>query len=367
MKKNTFRFNWLDLIKKSPGWITGLIAFVSAVVGFIKLWQGDTSLVTTVLLVVGVGGGCLGCAYLAFKRTPPLVEGGKGTWKYHRWRPWALASMFIILLLTASGVGYYLYQQFRPPTKVIILVANFNGPEPEKYRMTETVMTSLRAALKAYDDVEVKALGQAITEAEGSAVARAEGEKHKAAIVIWGWYGMTAEVVPLSVHFEVLHPPRYMPELGPEVKGLVQTMAVAELESFTMQTRLSEEMAYLSLLTVGLVHFEGEDFEAAIVTFSQALTQTEGLMKAVEQGAIYLYRGAVYLIEGKPVQAVADFDKAIELKPDLAAAYYWRGLVHELRGEKKEAIEDFEQFLELSEDEYWREEAEEQLRELRGQ
>ena len=29
--------NWLDSIKKLPGWITGLIAFVTAVVGFVKL------------------------------------------------------------------------------------------------------------------------------------------------------------------------------------------------------------------------------------------------------------------------------------------------------------------------------------------
>ena len=69
--------NWFDSIKKLPGWIMGLIAFVTAVVGFVKLWQGDTGLVTVVLLAIGVGGGTLGCAYLAFKRTPPLVEGGK--------------------------------------------------------------------------------------------------------------------------------------------------------------------------------------------------------------------------------------------------------------------------------------------------
>jgi len=35
--------------------------------------------VPIVLLAVGVDGGGLGCAYLAFKRTPPLVPGGKGT------------------------------------------------------------------------------------------------------------------------------------------------------------------------------------------------------------------------------------------------------------------------------------------------
>lgn len=38
--------NWLDSIKKLPGWITGLIAFVMAMAGFVRLWQGDTGLVT---------------------------------------------------------------------------------------------------------------------------------------------------------------------------------------------------------------------------------------------------------------------------------------------------------------------------------
>ena len=140
--------NWPDLIPKLPGWITGLIAFVTAVVGFIKLWQGDTGLVTIVLLVVGAGGGTLGCAYLAFKRTPPLVEGGKGTWQYPRGRRWALAGLVIIPLLTTGVVSYHLYQQARPPDKVILLVADFDGPEPEKYRVTETVLARLRAALE---------------------------------------------------------------------------------------------------------------------------------------------------------------------------------------------------------------------------
>ena len=40
-------------------------------------------------------------------------------------------------------------------------------------------------------------LGRAISETGGSAAARAEGDKHKAAIVIWGWYGVTQEVVSL--------------------------------------------------------------------------------------------------------------------------------------------------------------------------
>lgn len=70
--------------------------------------------------------------------------------------------------------------------------------------------------------------------------------------------------------------------------------------------------------------------------------------------------------KGEYHQAIADYDRAIELGPDLAEAYpyYGRGLVHKMRGEKEKAIRDFERFLELSEDDYWREEAEKHLREL---
>jgi len=317
--------NWPDSIKKLPGWITGLIAFVTAVVGFVKLWQGDTGLVTIVLLAVGAGGGILGCAYLAFKRTPPLVEGGKGTWQYPRWRRWALAGLLIIPLLAVGGVGYHLYQQAQPPTKVILLVADFDGPEPENYRVTETVLARLRAALEPYDDVQVEALGRAITEAEGSAAARAEGEKRKAAIVLWGWYGVTAEAVPLSVHFEILCPLRCAPKLRPEARGQVQTMAVAELESLTLPTRLSVEMAYLSLFTVGMARYTAEDWDGAIARFNDALNHTAEPVPALDQSTVSFYRGVAYARKGDYDRAIADYGQAIQLQPDDAGAYYNRG------------------------------------------
>jgi len=81
----------------------------------------------------------------------------------------------------------------------------------------------------------------------------------------------------------------------------------------------------------------------------------------------YNNRGAAYVGKDDYDLAIADYDKAIELKPDLVEAYFGRGFVHKIRGEKEEAIRDFERCLELSEDEDLRKEAEEQLRELRGQ
>ena len=84
--------SWRDFIPKLRGWITGFIAFVSAVVGFIKLWRGDTGLVTIVVLAAGI----LGCVYLALR--------------YPRWRRRAVVGLVVIFLVAAGGVGYHFYQ-----------------------------------------------------------------------------------------------------------------------------------------------------------------------------------------------------------------------------------------------------------------
>jgi len=340
--------DWSDVIKRFPERIMGFIVFVTAVVGFIKLWQGDTGLVTVVLLVVGIGGGLLSCLYLAFKRTPPLVEGSsKGVWRYPRARVWALTGLVLIPILVGGVVCYHLFEEAQPPTKIILLIADLDGPDPKKYRVTETVLARLRTELELYEDVQVVALGWCITEAEGSAAARAEGEKRKAAVVIWGWYGVTAEAVSISVHFDVLRSPKYMPELGLGTKGLAQTMAVAELESFTLQTRLSAEMSYLSLFTVGMACYAAADWDGAIARFSDALSQTEEHVSALNQNAIYCYRAVAYYFKGDYDLAIADYDRAIELRPDYVEAYINRGTTYISKGDYDRAIADFDRAIEL--------------------
>jgi tetratricopeptide (TPR) repeat protein len=342
--------NGPNFISKVPGWITGLIAFVTAVVGFVKLWQGDTGLVTTVLLAIGVGGGTLGCAYLAFKRTLPLVLGGKGTWQYRRWRPWALAGLVIIPLLTASGLSYHLYEQAQPPTKVIILVARFHGPDSDKHQVTNKVLNDLHRALARYDDVKVEGLGQVITEEEGSDAARAEGKNHQAAIVIWGWYRATEKAVELLAHFEVLRSPEYMPELEPE-KGHAQTITVADLESFMVKTDLSAGLAYLSLFTAGMVRYAAEDWDGAIVRFGDALSQiAEEPVPALDQSTVHFYRGVAYYGKDDYDRAIVDYDQAIQLQPDLAKAYINRGLACYNKGDYNRAFADYDQAIQLRPD-----------------
>ena len=329
-----------------PEFIGGLAAgAVLAIIGWLRAGIGIWAIV-----VVVAGGVCGICAYVAFKRTSRRRKGGRRTWKYPRGRCWALAGLGLIFAFTSGGVGYYFYQQAQPPSKVIILVADFDGPEPQRYRVTETVRERLRVATEPYDDIEIRPLRLVITEAEGSAVARAQGEKRKAAMVIWGWYGLPGKAVPLSVHFEVLRPPRYLPVLGPELRGLVQTATVADLESFTLQTRLSAEMAYLSLFVVGVARYTANDWDDAIAYFSSALDQVEERVSALDQSVVYSFRGVAYACKGDLDRAITDCDQAIALQPDYAGAYLNRGNAYAFKGDLDHAMADYDQAIAIKPD-----------------
>ena len=337
----------LDFFAKLLGLIAALITLVSAVIGLGKVWQGDMGFVTVVLLVIGAAGAWLGCAYFTFKRTPPLVKDGKGTWQHPRLRPLTLIGLLIIPLLVVCVVTYSLYWL---PSQVIFLVANFDGPDPQKYRITETIIARLRQALAPYEDVQVETLGRAITEVEGTTGARAEGEKRKATIVIWGWYGVTTEVVPVSVHFEVLRHREIFPELGATARGEVQTPVLAELESFALQTNLSAEMTYLTLFTVGIARFARADWDGAASRFSDVLSQSTEHVSALDRSVVYYYRALAYSFKGNYKDALSDLDQAIKLAPKYIQAYLFRGMLLYLNGDHDRAIADLDHAVRTSPD-----------------
>jgi tetratricopeptide (TPR) repeat protein len=55
----------------------------------------------------------------------------------------------------------------------------------------------------------------------------------------------------------------------------------------------------------------------------------------------YLERGVAQHYLGEDAPALADFDKAIELNPNLARAYSARGSIYRSRGDFKRALEEF--------------------------
>jgi tetratricopeptide (TPR) repeat protein len=347
--------------------ILTVISFISGIYGFVKLFADkDAGLVTLISLTVGILlllGVCL--YYARFWQperqdqgqsafSPMSDEQGQAQAKKERHRQWvrrlAIAGLILIPILSLSGVAGWFYVQSLPAKNIIVLVADFDGPDAKTYGVTETVIRQLRKATERYTDVEIQALNKSITEQEGSKVAQTEGKKRKATIVIWGWYRNPGEVVPLSVHFEVLRPPKELPELGQAARGNIQQAAVADLKSFTLQTRLSNEMTYLSLFTLGVSRYAAADLDGAISRFNDALSQLVERTSVLDQSLVYLYRGSAYLQKDDYERAFADLDQSIKLQPDFAPAYIKRGIAYFFTGELDRALADYTQALRLQPD-----------------
>ena len=145
----------------------------------IKLWTGNTHLAVDI---------CLGilvlvsfALFLRFIRQPL---------RYYALVVSILSFITLLALVTSQPLPWsrstsQANQIHDKP--VLILVARFNGPTPNNYSVTQTILGNLRNQLRGYSDVGVEPLRQEITE-EDDYVARVEGKRRKAAIVIWGRY-----------------------------------------------------------------------------------------------------------------------------------------------------------------------------------
>jgi tetratricopeptide (TPR) repeat protein len=267
------------------------------------------------------------------------------------------------------------------PNKVTILVADFDGPNSQNYRVTEKIIQQLRHATDKYFDISIEALRLPVTEQQGSEVARAIGKKRKADIVLWGWYGPTQEKVNTSFYFEVLRAPEL---LSLRKNFETRTSLISELNGFEIQTRLSGEMTYLTLLTIGLARYESRDYDEAIDRFTKALDQSYVPDQMINPADVYFYRGLAYhyksradkidesladcdcdkatetkpndvktnnnhaiAYKGEYDKSIADYDKVIKIKPDFAAAYNNRGNVYSDKGEYDKAIADYDKAIEI--------------------
>ncbi|BAZ08591.1 TPR domain protein [Calothrix sp. NIES-4071] len=318
---------------------TPVIGLSAVLVGLILLVLGNDGLITKVLLTFGIFTLWVCCAYVYYPSSQIFGFGVSNfrlpTKQYRRLRRLALAGMIIIPIIGTTG--FYVWQL--PPKDMIVLTAEFKGEEPEKYRVTQNIFDKLHETLQKYPDVKVQRLNKFIKESDD---AINEGKKHKAAIVIWGDYGVTDTHVQLSPHFEVLRTPEYLPKIEP----LEKTAAVSELKSFQLQTTLSGEMTYLSLFTVGLTRYTASDWNKAIDSFSDAL-KVENPSSALDKAAVYFFRGTAYVYKKDYNRAIVDYNQALKLDPNYDYAYYNRGLAYYNKKDYDRAIADYNQALKL--------------------
>jgi tetratricopeptide (TPR) repeat protein len=91
-----------------------------------------------------------------------------------------------------------------------------------------------------------------------------------------------------------------------------------------------------------------QEYDKAIILCDLRL-QSENLSDD-QRAAAFVNRGLAYFAKGEDDHALADYDRAIQLKPDFDSAYVRRGLAYHDRGQYDRAIADFDQAIRLRPD-----------------
>ena len=91
----------------------------------------------------------------------------------------------------------------------------------------------------------------------------------------------------------------------------------------------------------GMFEFLKNNYGKSIQLLSEAIEQDSGHKLA------YMSRGSALLRLDRLEEAIADFDHAIQLKPDFPRSYHLRGLAKEKQGSYSDAIADFSKAIEL--------------------
>jgi tetratricopeptide (TPR) repeat protein len=274
------------------------------------------------------------------------------------WQAWAdlIGAAFLASLVIVRTLIYIRDRlpgpKIRPARKdeLLTVVAKFRGPEspdPQMY-IARRLEADLLMHPALADRVRVSRFPRVIEEESREAEikkARALGETYGATLVIWGEHdGHSA--APHYLVTREREKVKMVVELEPRA-------ATADLNEFVMYVsdELPETVTYLSLFTIGQMHYFAHQYSQALSLFSAALDHFPP-GEAYQESAAFLrfYRGNTYYFSRKSDLAIADYDKAIELKPDLAKAYNNRGIVYHYEGDYDLAMADCDKAIELRPD-----------------
>lgn len=235
-------------------------------------------------------------------------------------------------------------QETSDPGKLVVLIADFQGPSPQEYGVTQIIYDQLEMALNKYADTQLIRLYEYIGTREE---ARAKGKEHHAFIVLWGTYIANEKSVRLTVNFDI-------PEGGRGLEKYLQKEiikgSVADLEHFSIQEKMSSKMSCLTLLTIGLVHDQADDFEGAVAIFTDILNQRPQYLKTGCIDYAFFLRGSAQLGLNRYSESINDYSQFIKFHPADYIGYYNRGVAKLQADNTKEALEDFDHAIKLKSD-----------------
>lgn len=336
------------------GILTTSIGVISTITGFILLWQGNKTIVTTVTIAIGAISLWILFIHIRFSRKrstqKEIKHKMKGAYIYKAGlRKWAEVGIVVIPLLAIGYISLGNTDKKEPTHSNIIVVAKFDGPE--SYGVNNFIVDELKTTIKEYKDInlEVIAADEIITVQQGSEYAQNLGRKLNAKTIIWGWFTVSGESVYVTTHIEMIDVP-YIFGMKEYVGNTEETGKLiapsVEASSFELQTELSENISASALYAVGVILDSDGRHQDAVDLFSGALksfpADTNEKNFLLSRAKILSDRGLSLNWLKRHDEALKDMNEAITLEPDNLTYYHNRGLIYMMSSQSLDlALEDF--------------------------
>jgi tetratricopeptide (TPR) repeat protein len=254
-----------------------------------------------------------------------------------------MALFCLPILLASSFLGWRAYHH-GPKAGFLILVADFDGPDPKSFRVSEIIVEKIRLATRPYGDIEVRTLERTITAQQSSSEAIKIARENGAAIVLWGWYGSTADTAVATVHFEIIDPL----EMSRLPSSQMMTPPLSELNNFALQMRIADGYTYVSLIAAGLARYEQRDYSGAVDRLNAAEQLVNEEPSLLDPTYLYFHRGTSYIQLNKQDLAIKDLNLCIARKPKFADAFINRAVALYDQGKYAEAKDDADAAIQLN-------------------
>lgn len=247
----------------------------------------------------------------------------------------------------------------RRSNRLKIVVAKFADKSETNDNVTDVVINQLREATGRYPNVEIVALNESISAAEGAPIAIQKAKSQQADIIIWGWYKLSKSSVAINSQIQIVNSfdVSGSPVLKPREKMEVQD--IPNFENFTSQLRISKEISFVTVVCLGLINFELGNFDESFTFFSDAVSVAASFPKLVDLPELYKLRGAsrvaasCNLISVNNSATLSDIDKAISLgaSPTDSGVLILQGYAN-LVGNPKAAMDLAEKSLKSADNDY---------------
>jgi|GEM_PF-1588282 len=234
---------------------------------------------------------------------------------------------------------------FGPATEgqSLIIVADFEDRSGGKYQgidPAQYIYEQLTAQAKK-DNLGVRI--ERLRHTVDDNTVRPTGETYSATLVLWGWY----DAFTITPRVERI---RIRSDYQSTEEGVHLSLADPTKVEFSIVTDLPSQSTYLVLFVLGLDAYFAprRSVDEALPYFSGAIESLPTNMTVMANpNEAHFFRGNVYIAQSNYDRAIGDYDKAIQFKPDLAAAYFNRGVAYVGKGDYDRAIADFDQAIQF--------------------